>query len=306
MPLFSAFTPLGHYRLSAAKPIAQTIFETLVAGQGDLFDESFDSRQSARLYAQAMCLGSAHLQLERAGNNRKPNKAIELLSQLEKDYQVTPSYNASIQDRQAVLTARSKTSRGARRESVEDALRSLLGDDFVRYETIDAADLVTWPASPGSVGVFAAAGAEKKVFSLDAAVSLTGTPLSVRITLIGNSNPPIPGETYCVDPDSRGSPEQITISQVLLSGARIVATFTRAHEAGTIATRPHPMWISNQRCNLIVVTETAAMDPETRRKLNEQMERMLRGVSRWGITTDLGVLTPDDATLGHPWLALPE
>jgi hypothetical protein len=305
MPLTSAFSPPGHFAFSSRKPRAQVIYESLRDGMGDTYEESFDGRQQARLYATAMCLASADLQNIRAGNNRIPGKATELLPELERDYQVIPPYSATLEDRRAVLSAREKAVRGNRREAVEDALSTLLGPAFVRYETTDVADIVAWPSAPGDVGVFAAPGAQHKSFSIGAAISLVGVPLSVPITLTGGSLPPVVGETYCVDPDSRGAPEKITVAQVLFDGARIVTTFARAHEPGTAAVRPHPMWVSNQRCVVVVVTVAAAQDPETRRQINELMARMMRGVTQWGITTDAGPFTPDDPLLGDLRVARP-
>lgn len=305
MPLTSAFSPPGHFAFSSRKPRAQVIYESLREGMGDTYEEGFEGRQQARLYAQAMCLASADLQNIRAGNNRIPAKATELLPELERDYQVIPPYSATLEERRAVFSSRAKAVRGNRREAVEDALSTLLGSDFVRYETTDRADVVTWPSSPGDLGVFAATGAQHKSFKINVPISIVGTPFSIPVTLTGNSLPPVIGETYCVDPDSRGSPEQIVIDEVLFEGTRIVTTFARAHEAGTAAVRPHPMWISNQRCVVVVVTVAAAQNPEKRRQINELMARMMRGVTQWGITTDAGPFTPDDPVLGDLWVARP-
>lgn len=303
MPLTSAFSIPGHFAFSSRKPRGQVIYESLRDGQGDTYDESFDSTQGARLYAQAMCLASADLQNQRAGNNRNPAKATELLPELERDYQVVPPYNATIPERRAVLAGRARAVRGSRLEATEDAMRRLIGDDFVRIEATEIGDLVTWPASPGDVGVFATEGTRKKLFRIDSYVAITGTPLVLPITRLANTEAPLAGERYCFDPDSRGATESVEI--LAATGSTITAQFTRAHESGTVAVRPHPLWISNQRQLVVVVTVAAATDQETRRKINEQMARMVRGVSQWGITTDAGPLTPDDPTLGDLRVARP-
>jgi hypothetical protein len=303
MPLCSAFSPPGHYYFSSRKPRGQIIYESLRDGQGDTYEESFDSRQGARCYADAMCLASADLLVRRAGNNRNPATATELLPNLEADYQVVPPYNATIPERRAALSVRARATRGSRREALEDGLSTLLGSAFVRLQTTAVGDIVAKPNHPGNVGVFAEPGAVKKAFIITVPIALTLEQIAVPFTMIGGGDPPVAGEDYCVDPNSRGAPEKIRIVRVF--GSTLVTTFGLAHERGTVAIRPHRLWISNQRQLLVFVTVAAAMDPEVRRKTNEYMARTVRATSQWGITTDAGPLTPDDPVLGHPWVALP-
>lgn len=302
MPLTSAFTPPGHFAFSSKPAHGQSIYETLRANFGDVFLTDFDgSLQQARLYAQAMCLASSQYQLDRALNNRTPAKATELLGVLEHDYQVIPNSRSTLEQRRAYLTAFQRVSRGNRREAMENALRTLLGADFIEYRTTQRADIVTTPASPGTVGVFAAAGAKKKVFRLNTLVSVTGVEVECPITPMGGTEFPLAGETYCVDPDPRRNIEQILITDAAGPPFNtITTTFAKAHDSGTLAARPHPFWISNQRVDTVVVTLAAATDPETRRKINEIMARLTRGVSQWQIMIGSGFFTSDDATLGLP------
>lgn len=293
---FSAFARFGNgFRFSSKPPVGQAIYETLRDGMGSTYETDFDGRQQARLFAQAMCLSAAQYEAERAGNNQNPLTADELLPALERDYQVVPRFNASKSERRQILAARRIVTRGARREAVEDALRTLLGDDFIRYETTDNADIETWPATPGDVGAFARAGAQKKLFRLDANVGLLSVPTTVAFTSLGGTDAPIAGETYTVDPDSRHpSIEKITI--VSATSSSITTVFTRPHAIGAIATRPHPVFISSKRYSRIVVTFAVATDPETRRKINEQMKRQLRGVSQWCIVSNEGTFHLGHAT----------
>ena len=70
------------------------------------------------------------------------------------------------------------------------------------------------------------------------------------------------------------------------------ASFTNPHSAGTLGfTNPFPWWISTQRHVLVVLTAAAAQDPETRRKVDEQMPRMLRSTTKWGIVAADGTNT---------------
>lgn len=301
MPLTSAFTPPGHFAFSSRPSHGESLYRTLRDNFGDTFSVADDGLQQARLYAQAMCLAAAQYQIERAANNKDPLTASELLGVLERDYQVVPSQHATLPERRAYLAAIQRISRGNRREAIEDALRMLLGPDFIEYRTNQPDTTVppwvfTAPRFPGEVGVFCASGAKKKVFSIDPVVLTTGVPIEVAITPLGGTDMPMAGETFCVDPDPRRNIEQVTIDAV--SGNTITATFTMAHESGTLATRPHPYWISYQRYDYIIVSVAAASDAEKRRKVNDLMGRALRGVSQWGIMHNAGVLTCDDATLG--------
>lgn len=300
MPLFSAFTPFGHLAFSGRKSHGESIYAALKDNFGDTFDlDSAGSHQGARLYALAMCLADAQYQLDRAGNNRNPETATELLALLEHDYQVSPPPTATLPQRRAVLAALRKISQGNSRGAIEAALTILLGSDFIEYRTTALADVVTWPSSPGTVGVFARPDAQKKAFKLTEAISITGIPLTVHYTAIGGSEAPVPSETYCVDPDSRNpSIEQITISTA--TATTITATFEKSHEPGACMVRPLPLWVSNQRTDVAVVSLAAATDPETRRKVNELLGKALRSVSQWYVVHNLGVFTSDDPVLGLP------
>lgn len=293
---FSAFAPLSSgFGFSSKPPYSEAIYEALKSNFGETYETSFDGLQQARLYAQAMCVGAAQYQIDRAINNRKAETATELLPSIERDYQIVPSYSSSLDERRKIAAARALVTRGSRQEAVEDALRTLLGAAFIAYEPTATAALETFPAIPGDVGVFARSGTQKKVFSLGANVSRTEIPLTVPFTVIGGTDAPIAGETYCVDPDTRHpSIEKITISSV--AGSSLVATFTKPHTVGALAVRPHPVWISSKRYSRVVVTFAAATDPETRRKINEQMKRQLRGVSQWCIVSNEGTFRFGHAT----------
>lgn len=295
---FSAFSRFsGGFRFSSRAPHGQRIYEALKASQGDTYDESFESRQSARLYAAAMSMAAAQYQIDRALNNANPLTATELLGKIETDYQISPGYQQTLQERREIADARRKVTRGARRESVEDALRTLLGDDFVAYETTEASDRVTWPASPQTVGTFKRVGSPKKGFRLTQHVVTTGVAATVTVAAIPGLALPMPGDTYTIDPDSRNpNAERITITAA--TAGTITAVFTKPHASGAIAMSPHPLWISSQRYSRIVLRFAAANNPETRRKINEIMARMLRGVSRWFIAHDEGSFLIEDPQRG--------
>lgn len=299
MPLFSAFTPFGHLAFSGKPSHGESIYGTLKDNFGNVFDTSETGLQQARLYAQAMVMASAQYQVDRAKNNKNPATATELLAVLEHDYQVVPSSKATLPERRAFLSAVQKITRGNRREAIEDALRTLLGADFIAYQTTLPADIVATPSNPATGGgVFAGRGTQKKVFRLDAAVATVGTPVTVPITMLSHTGPPLTGETYCIDPDPRLNIEQVTIGIVLFEPLKVQITFAKAHDPGTLGTRPHPLWFSSQRYDTVMVSVAAASDPETRRKINELMGRALRGVSQWCIVHNAGTFILDSPTRG--------
>jgi len=48
----------------------------------------------------------------------------------------------------------------------------------------------------------------------------------------------------------------------------------------------YPYWTSSKRHSLVVLTASAAADPEKRRKVHELMGRLARGVSTWDIAAE--------------------
>lgn len=297
MPYPSRFTPYGMLTYSTRKSHAQAIYETLVDGVGDSLDTSDGTLQEARLYATAMVLASAQYQLDRAGNQRFPLKATELLGLLEKDYQIVPPADATLNERRRELAARARISKGNRRGAMEYALRVLLGDDFIEYRTVEVADAVVSPDDPASIGAYPQPGTEKKTFRITQPVTTRNAAVSVPFEIIGESQPPVAGELYSFDPDTR-SPNIEAVTLLEVTPTHLTATFRNPHEAGTVATNSNPVWISNKRYVTIVATLAAAKDPETRRKINELMARAARGVTQWEIIHNQGQLVSDDSVLG--------
>lgn len=299
MPYPSRFTPYGMLAYSSKQTHARAIYDVLVEGVGDSLDTDPEGLEAARLYATAMVLGSAQYQLDRAGNNRHPLKATELLALLEKDYQIIPAPDATLNERRRELAARAKISKGNRQGAMEYALRILLGDDFIEYRTVEVVDAVDSPESPAAIGAYLPRGTEKKTFQITSLIATTGVPVTVPFAPVGLSQLPIAGETYSFDPDTR-SPniEAVTLTAVVAAELTLTGVFTRPHESGAVATNRNPAWISNKRYVTIVTTLAAATDPETRRKVNEHMARAARCVTQWEIIHDQGQLVSDDDVLG--------
>lgn len=294
MPLLSAFTPCGHLAMSSKPAHGERIYNALRANLGDDYSQETDSNVQADLYATAMCIASAKYTLERAANNSNPLKATELLPKLERDHLIVPNPAVAIEARRANLAARMMLSRGARRENVEDLLRTLLGDDFIAYETTAPADIETWPPSPGAIGNWVEPRVAK-IWKTQSGISVLGSPIGVALESINDSEPFTTGESVCVEPDARGRPEHVTVTQGF--SASIIATFTRAHDPATIITNQRiPLRISNQRYARIVVSAAASIDTVKRRQVNEIMKRVAQDVSIWGIVSDEGTFLLEHAT----------
>jgi len=291
MAFNDAFGFFGHYSFSSKPTHGRTIYESMSDSLGKSYNQDFNGLQSARLYADAVCLASAQYQIDRAANNRDVSKATELLVQLEKDYQVTPGPDDTLKQRRDFLSALVQVSKGNSKQVIESALFTLLGSDFISYEHLEPN---TFPDQPGNVGVFSEPAETPKQFFIVPYISQTNVPITVEISIVENSEAPIAGETYTVDPDPRSTIEKITIQAV--SGSSITATFTRSHEARTIATRPYPLWSSYARYSNIVLTVAAAGDAEKRRKVNELMAKATRGVSQWDIVSSIGFQLDSSST----------
>ena len=299
MPKFSAFSKFGHFAFSRKAPPGQRFYESMVKALGDgaNFALDFDdNHQSAKLYANAMAMATARLTLERAGNNRHPLKATEMLPPLEDEYGLKPGPTDTLTDRRAALAVRKMFTRGARREAIENALRLILGDYFVAYHVLSNADATAnWADPANSDGTFKLPTTPIKLRTLDTSMSTgLGAPRTIDTTFLGGSSDMLlPGEVITVEPGALGCTESVTITAV--SGTTITAVFDLPHPADAlITTAPYPHWTSTHRHNIVVVDPTKVTDPELRRKCREFLERSLRGVSTYVIAdeTTAGVTGP--------------
>ena len=102
-----------------------------------------------------------------------------------------------------------------------------------------------------------------------------------------------PGDVLTVQGEVTSVAEQVTVLAIASSppagsnasdGACFQAAFTKPHDAGaSVTTGPFPFWWSTQRQVWIVVSSTAANDPSARRRINEFMRKVSRGVTQWAI-----------------------
>lgn len=278
---------------------AEKVYKSMIGAYTDpkngaqAFDMTPGTHMEAHVYATAMAIADANAAVKRAGNQRRGATAYDMLPALEDRLGLVPGPTATIPQRRVAVVARTKRSRGARRESIEDALRTALGSRFVAYRPIAASESTKWPASPGTgPGVFRRLGTPLQAIRILEPVT-TGA-VTVGYENIDTSAQEIRievGNVLCLDPSNLGLAERITITGSTGSGStrEISFTATKAHDDGCGAVNQAPVWWSNKRHSWIIVDTAAnAVDPEVRRIVAEVMGRLARGVSLWSVAAKSG------------------
>lgn len=299
MPLLSAFTPCGFLTLSSQPSHAETIYSALANNLGGNYNLAEGERMEAFCYATAMLFARVRYTLEHAGAQANPYYVTEMLADREREYGVVPGYNDNLETRRRNVAARRMIPRGARREAVVDALTTLLGDNFIYYRTTKPAELVNWPTSLGDQPMnLQVPTVPRKVIRLSTAISVgLGAPQTVGYSVFWPSGIEIqPGDVLTVEPEIVARAEMITVTSA--TSNTITATFNNAHEPNAFATtQPFPMWAGTQRANLIIVDSASAIDAETRRKVSELLQRILRAPSTWAIVEATSSTTTGPFTL---------
>lgn len=284
MPRCSAFTPFGLMSFSRRTP-AQDIYRAMVAGQSAAFDMTKGTPAEAEAYATSMALARARASIVSARNQHDPGKAYEMLPTTERDFGVVPGETDTIAQRQRVVAARNLISRGPRAESIENALRTLLGDVYVGYRVTSNTEKTVVPADPtNGPGVFARDSIPSKVFCLTSTASMPGVEVPFTYARLGDDDGVrlVAGDIACVEPEHSTQTEKVTILSV--SELTATAVFTKGHGVGaSVIAGPVPIWRSTKRHVFVVVTSLAAIDPETRRKVHDLMRRISRAVTTWSI-----------------------
>jgi hypothetical protein len=293
MPLTSIFSPYGLLDYSSDTPSGESIYRSLAAGLEPAFDVSEGTPAEAEIYADAMALASARSTIARAAAQHDTRTAVEMLPALERDYDVVPGEQETVAERQRVLTARRAISQGSRESAIESALRALLGSAFIAYRVTRPSEIATWPASPESgPGVFGRDDLPAKVARLTTSITATSSfvfesefrYVAISTFEAGVAEPFAVGDVVTVEAERVGLTERVVIADVSPDGLIAKADFTKAHAAGaTLTTGPVPMWTSNQRHVLVVVSDAAATDTETRRRIHDLLRRAVRGVTTWSI-----------------------
>lgn len=310
IPQLSCFTPCGSLSLSSKDPLGLSIYNSYVANLGGNYSVAAGSREDCTAYAVAMGVASLKLTAERAGNQMLPDKVHELLPTREREYGLTPGPYDSEASRTAALQARYRLPIGAAKVNIQNALTDLLGSDFIAYRPTPYSESVKYPPNIGdNPMLLTPASYPRKMLRITPAISTgLGGSITVRYTnLLPNTGAlknqngkvvpadftdPIVNDFMVIEPENNGRREVVHIEAtgidappgVEIPFTTLTATFNFAHEPNCLAVAmPYPMWTSTKRHSLIVLTATAAADPEKRRRVDELMTRIARDVSTWNI-----------------------
>lgn len=302
MPLFSAFTKFGNGFAFSGKPShGENFYRAMISSIGAT-NQSLSTEEGTRMrafcYMQAMQAARVRYTLEHAGYQLDPLKVTEMLLLRENEYGIVPGPGESIDDRRATLAARLLAPKGGDLNNIRNALITLLGDSFIQYIPTAYTDAIVYPANLGDQPMnLALPDRLPKLLTITDAISLgLGAPQWVHYTIdelqpvpdnTEDATEPLIGETFVIDAGDTARHETVTITgfRELIPGfPEFEATFNNPHSANALASNlAYPYWLSTKRFNLVVLEASAAVDPETRRKVNELLQRMVRGVSTWSI-----------------------
>ncbi len=295
MPLFSAFTPFGMLEFSAAPSSAEVAYLGLVKslGGGVAMDFSEGSHNRASAYAKAMAVGAAECAIRRAGNELHPETSYEMLPIHEKNLGIVANYNDSTPTRRAVAGAKNKARRGSRPESLYSALTTLLGTDFVDVYSVPRTSATKWPSTVGAApALYARTDIAAKTLKITDPIApdfATSGVVTVPYTNWDTTRPDelaVVGDRLVIECEIPGGAEIVSVSAVAGTGTSrtFTATFTKAHAKDCSATnRSTPMQLSTKRHLMVVLKVFAAQNIETRRKVNDLMRSIVRGVTTWTI-----------------------
>lgn len=301
MPLLSAFTPLGQLTLSSDPSHSERFYDVLIAGLGGNYDVDVGTRAEATCYARAIGMGHVRYLLEHAGKQIDPSCLDEMLADREREYGIVPGPNDSLPARRGAVGARKLLPRGARREAVEDALRNLLGSAFVAYRTTHADEIVNWPVTLGDQPQnLTLPSTPRKTMRLrnDVSINLGIAQVIECYAVDPVGAMPIAGDLVTIEPEINGITETVEVLDSNEDG--FTAVVNNPHTADCLATTaPYPLWTGSQRASLIIVKASYAIQPETRRKVDELMQRIARGVSTWCVVQETTPTQAGPFIIGH-------
>lgn len=312
MPRFSRFAPLGLLRFSRRKPDAAAIYEASAANLGGQFSLEEGGYVEATLHAQALGMARVRRRLRAAAEQRLPSRVSCLLPVREDELGIVPGPFDTMAERRAVLASRFLAARGGTKLNIQAALTELLGADFLAYVPTPTADAEVYPPTLPSTAVhFARPGVARRALRIiGPIVGGTGTYSYETIqqpqdALTPEAIDPVVGDVFVLSAGQVGIEEAVTIDGVDTTARTVTFTSVRPHGIGSVAfTHPYPAWRSTKRHSLVVLSASAAADPEKRRKVNELMQRMARTVSTWDICAGSGSSTTGPFTVGGGLLGI--
>lgn len=286
---------------------AESIYRSIVAqqgGDGVNFDFSAGTRQECTAYAQAMGAARASMAVVAAGNQQRSSKTSWMLGEKEREYGLIPAPRDDIPARQAALEARKAAPAGSAIGPLAGALSTLLGSVFLGLRLTKQGEITTWPTNLGDQPMNLRPSTDfPKIFQLVDAVSLVGAPstvaygtvvLPLNARFIG-SGILYPGDVVVVGTDNPATAERVTVTATGFQGEiqrTFTATFAKAHDPGSfMRVGDYPLWVSNQRHILVILTAAGAVDAETRRKVHELMGRIVHATTTWAIVAGVNATT---------------
>lgn len=313
MPILSRFTPCGFLTLSSDPSHGEQIYDAMIRSQGGAYTGETAGRQEAKIYAQAMGIAEGLYALEHAGLQQFARTADELFAVLEEEHGLTPNARDTEAERMGALAARMKLPSGASQTNISNALKDLLGSDFVSYRPTPISEMIAYPTSINDqpMNLQLPTVVRKRLKLLTAITIGLGAPQQVQYTETlknGTDTSLLAAVGDVIVVEAAGATEErVTVSAIstVLGNHYLTATFNQPHAANAIAvTQPYPMWSSTKRYSLVVLTAAAAADAEKREKVHDLMGRIARGVSTWAIAGASSSTTTGPFTVGGGMLGI--
>lgn len=308
---FSAFSPFGQNPFSSAEPLGRRVYEAIWSNLNGGGAQNFarDGYTDARVYMEAMAIARLLAAAQRLGDQIRPDRVLELLAEREDEHGIVVPVSATIAERQAALGAQMRLQLGSGRANLSQALRDLLGAAFVEVRQLPGASLVTAPADPASgPGNFSLPAGPRRLFKLRDNHSsplgeLVGLPyLNLDGSNVASEQRLLVGEVLVLEPEHNTLRERVTVEDELTDNTGVHFAFvtpTQPHHAGALlTTAPWPFWVSTRRHWIVELTPEASLDAETRRRTDERMAQLVRGVSTWSIVGPGGPFLLDESPLG--------
>ncbi len=329
---FSAFTPIGLFRLKRGPSLARVIYDAKVSALGAVAGKlpayasvEPGTRLHAKVFAESIRDGVIRMLIQRAAQCDIPSKLHpDMIPIREQEFGISPPLGALLHQRRHAIEAAARLPLGGSRFNIETTLRRLLGAGFVYYRTFDpSADArVLYPANIGDSPMsLKRAAAGRVIVTADAVPSPDGPipgismPSTIPQVVYYSARIPKPldgshtlfgGEELVIEPDNAARCERVTVTEVGTDSAGhwFKAAFLSAHEPGSFCTTGgFPFWATNQRYAHIVVTPAVAADPNLVRQIHVLMRNLARGVSTWAVvesssTTTSGPFKVQQSALG--------
>lgn len=314
---FSAFAPFGLGGFSGRVPLARRLYDALWAnlnGAGRAENFARGGYTDARVFATAKALARWLTAARKLDAQLRPETVLELLAAREDEHGLVVPVGATLAERRAALQVQMRLGLGGSYGNLRQALEDTLGDAFVELRQLPTGSLVNVPADPTTgPGYFIEPQIPRRLFRLRDNLTVLGDHVVAILHLDGSvptdDELPLQFETFVVEPEHNVLRERVEIQAIgtdSYGNCLLLANFTKAHHAGALlSTQPWPFWLSTRRHWLVRLTPEAALDAETRRRADELMHKLVRGVSTWSLLGNDGPFEIDVSPLGVTPLVTP-